>query len=67
MAQPDFLSAGATPSPIDTKLRIWVKILGQYQNNIGGGLAANNPRPTDTLRVIKEKWNAALNGTAYGT
>lgn len=64
MAQPTFFAEGTESRRLDTRLRIWKKILG-VQQNVGGALAANNPRPTDTLRVTRQKFLNALNGTAF--
>lgn len=64
MAQPTFFAEGTASRRADTRLRIWKKILG-VQQNAGGALAANNPRATDTLRVTRQKFLNALNGTSY--
>lgn len=64
MAEPIYFSEGVEPRSTDTRLRITTKILGRLQNAVGA-LVANNPRRTDTRRIIKQKWLNALVGTAY--
>ena len=61
MAQPDFYAEGTTPLENDTRLRLWVKILGRIQNRPGAN-PANNPNPHDTLAIIKRKIVTALGG-----
>lgn len=64
MAEPSYYSEGTEQRRLDTKLRISTKILGATQNG-SGALVANNPRRSDTRRIIKQKWLNALVGTAY--
>lgn len=62
MPQPSFYSEGTSPSRNDTKARVWKKILGAYQNQLGGN-PENNPSRNDTLRQTRQKVNKALTGT----
>lgn len=64
MAQPSFYPEGVTALLSDTRLRIWKKILGYYQNQ-AGALAANNPTINDTLRITKQKVLCAKKGVAF--
>ena len=64
MAQPTYYAEGTTPRLRDTRYRVMTKILGETQN-LGGALSANNPKPFDTMRVLKQKWLNAIDGTAY--
>ena len=50
-----------TAKPTDTRLIKLKKILGTYQN-LGGALAKNNPKATDTLYVTMRKMLDARNG-----
>ena len=63
MAEPSYFSEGVTQRRPDTRLRVWTKILGALQND--GGLVGNNPRRTDSLRIIKQKVLHAYQGTTY--
>lgn len=66
MAQPDFLGDGHTQRRSDTKWLVWAKTLGEYQDSLGGSaLAANNPRRSDTLRILKQKLLCAIDGVTY--
>lgn len=59
--QPEYYAEGTSPLPQDTRLRVWTKILGGYQN-LPGADPANDPKKEDTLRIIKEKTLRAVNG-----
>lgn len=59
--QPWFFSEGTTPSRLDTKGRVWKKILGAYQNK-AGALAGNDPARNDTVQQTRQKVNKALKG-----
>lgn len=63
MPHPEFYPEGTTPRRKDTRLRLWKKILGVYQN-AAGALATNNPRIKDTLRKTKLKVNKSQQGVA---
>lgn len=62
MSQPSFLSDGTTPRVTDTKQRVLTKWLGALQNR-AGALAANDPRPDDTIWKLKQKIDKSLTGT----
>jgi len=64
MAEPSFLGDSTTPRRSDAKWVRWVKILGSYQN-APLAIAANNPRRSDGIRVIKQKVLNAVRGTSY--
>lgn len=61
MAQPAFLSNGTTPLATDTKWFLWVRILGKVQNE-AGALPHNDPKPTDTIRMLRLKLDRSLAG-----
>jgi len=61
MAEPSFLSGGATPDRKDSKWLRWCRMLGTRQNQLGSGAnAANNPQLSDTLWQLKQKLLKAL-------
>lgn len=59
--QPDYYAEHTTPLQQDTRLRVWTKVLGHYQN-LPGADPANNPEKQDTLRIIRQKTLKAVNG-----
>ncbi len=62
MAEPSFLSGGATKQYADTRLVRLLRILGSVQNRAGAN-PANNPNRRDTPRRVMVKMLRALNGT----
>lgn len=58
--EPSFISDGATPRRTDSRWFRWLKILGVIQNEAGAD-PDNNPRRSDTIRMLQEKVNKALN------
>lgn len=64
MSEPIFLGEGSEPYPNDTLWVTTAKILGVYQDQ-AGALPENNPRRSDTLRILRRKTLFAIQGAAY--
>jgi len=65
MSQPSFLGDGSNPRKTDARWFRLAKILGAMQDNCGGP-AINNPRLTDTQRILEQKILCTASGQLYG-
>jgi len=64
--EPSFLGDGYFQRRSDTKWTVVCKKLGEVQSALGASaLPANNPRRSDTKRVLLQKWLCALNSVSY--
>lgn len=61
-----FFTDHTTPRRTDPRWSVLVKWLQAVQDNLGGAaLPANDPRRTDTRRILLQKTDAAKSGVSY--
>ncbi len=55
MPQPSYIGSGAVPQTGDTRLFLLAKRLGAIQNGLASPNSGNNPKPNDTVWMLRRK------------